>query len=119
DKNERPNIGPEHQLPPPQPPRRKFSSIIVWIIILLIFAGIFTWVLRKHENTTSTSGRSPRAGGRGGAAGGPASVSPATAQKGDIGIYLEAIGTVTPVYTSSIASQVNGIVTAVHYKEGQ
>ena len=42
-----------------------------------------------------------------------------TAQKGDIGSYLDAIGTVTPVYTSSITSQVNGIVTAVHYKEGQ
>jgi len=43
----------------------------------------------------------------------------ATAQKGDIGIYLDSIGTVTPIYTSSITSQVNGIVTAVHYKEGQ
>ena len=42
-----------------------------------------------------------------------------TAQKGDIGSYLDAIGTVTPVYTSSITSQVNGIVTAVYYKEGQ
>jgi len=44
----------------------------------------------------------------------------ATAQKGDIGIYLDSIGTVTPIYNhSSITSQVNGIVTAVHYKEGQ
>jgi membrane fusion protein, multidrug efflux system len=42
-----------------------------------------------------------------------------TAQKGDIGIYLDAIGTVTPVYTVSITSQVNGVVTAVHYREGQ
>ena len=43
----------------------------------------------------------------------------ATAKKGDIGNYLDSIGTVTPVYTSSITSQVNGIVTAVHYREGQ
>jgi multidrug efflux system membrane fusion protein len=42
-----------------------------------------------------------------------------TAQKGDIGVYIDAIGTVTPVYTSSITSQVNGIVEAVHYREGQ
>jgi multidrug efflux system membrane fusion protein len=34
-------------------------------------------------------------------------------------VYLDAIGTVTPVYTSSITSQVNGIVTEVHFKEGQ
>ena len=46
-------------------------------------------------------------------------VTSATAQKGNIGVYLDAIGTVTPVYTDSITSQVNGLVVAVHYKEGQ
>ena len=46
-------------------------------------------------------------------------VTTVTAQKGDIGVYQDAIGTVTPVYTSSITSQANGIVTEVHYKEGQ
>jgi multidrug efflux system membrane fusion protein len=34
-------------------------------------------------------------------------------------VYVDAIGTVTPVYTASIVSQVSGIVTAVHYTEGQ
>jgi hypothetical protein len=29
-------------------------------------------------------------------------------RKGNIGVYLDAIGTVTPVYTDSITSQVNG-----------
>ena len=43
----------------------------------------------------------------------------AVAKKGKIGVYLEAIGTVTPVYTSAITAQVNGLVTAVHYVEGQ
>ena len=43
----------------------------------------------------------------------------ATATKGSIGIYLDAIGTVTPVYTSSITAQANGVLTAVHYNEGQ
>ena len=43
----------------------------------------------------------------------------ATATKGNIGVYLEAIGTVTPVYTASITSQVTGPVIAVHFKEGQ
>jgi len=46
-------------------------------------------------------------------------VTSATAQKGDIGVYLDAIGTVTPVYTDLITSQVNGLVVAVHYEEGQ
>jgi multidrug efflux system membrane fusion protein len=43
----------------------------------------------------------------------------ATATKGNIGVYLDAIGTVTPVYTSSITPQANGMVTAVNYTEGQ
>jgi multidrug efflux system membrane fusion protein len=43
----------------------------------------------------------------------------ATAKKGNIGVYLEAIGTVTPVYTSSITPQATGMVTAVNYTEGQ
>jgi multidrug efflux system membrane fusion protein len=46
-------------------------------------------------------------------------VNTAVVRRGSIGIYLEAIGTVTPVYTASITSQVNGLVIAVHYKEGQ
>ncbi len=43
----------------------------------------------------------------------------ATATKGNIGVYLDAIGTVTPVYTASITSQVTGPVIAVHFTEGQ
>jgi membrane fusion protein, multidrug efflux system len=112
DQNERPTIGLEHQLPAPRPHRHKFTGVIVWIILLLIFAAAFLLVLRKHDESTTTA-RPPRGGG------GPVTVVSATAQKGDIGIYLDSIGTVTPVYTSSITSQVNGIVTAVHYKEGQ
>jgi multidrug efflux system membrane fusion protein len=46
-------------------------------------------------------------------------ITTATARKGDIGVYLDAIGTVTPVYTDSITSQVNGLVVAVHFVEGQ
>ena len=49
----------------------------------------------------------------------PVTITTATARKGDIGVYLEAIGTVTPVYTASIFSQVTGVVVAVNYQEGQ
>lgn len=50
---------------------------------------------------------------------GPVPVTTAAAQKGSIGVYLGAIGTVTPVYTASITAQVTGVITAVHYREGQ
>ncbi len=42
-----------------------------------------------------------------------------TATQGDIGIYLDSIGTITPVYTAAITSQVVGTIVAVHYAEGQ
>jgi multidrug efflux system membrane fusion protein len=84
--------------------------VIMWIAILLVFGLGFWWVLRHQEQTAA---KAPRGGG------GPVTLTTVTAQKGDIGVYLDGIGTVTPVYTSSITSQVNGIVIAVHYKEGQ
>jgi multidrug efflux system membrane fusion protein len=112
DHNEHAVIGPEHQLPAPTRPPHKGVKVIAWIVLLLIFAVAFVLVLRHHDDTTK-SAKSPRGGG------GPVTVTTTAAQKGDIGVYLDSIGTVTPVYTASITSQVNGIVTAVHYKEGQ
>ncbi|MGA2572273.1 MAG: efflux RND transporter periplasmic adaptor subunit [Terracidiphilus sp.] len=81
----------------------------------MLFALLFVWVWRQHSASVSA----PAAGGRRGAAGGPVPVTVATATKSSIGVYLDAIGTVTPMYTDSIASQVTGVITAVHYREGQ
>ena len=50
---------------------------------------------------------------------GPVPVATAKAKLGGVGVYLEAIGTVTPVYTDSITAQVTGHITAVRYREGQ
>jgi multidrug efflux system membrane fusion protein len=91
--------------------------VIVWIVLLLIFAVGFLLVLRHHDDTTKGGGGA--GGGRRGAGGGPVTLTTATATKGNIGVYLDAIGTVTPVYTASITSQVTGPVIAVHFKEGQ
>jgi membrane fusion protein, multidrug efflux system len=90
--------------------------VLVWIALLLIFAVGFLLVLRHHDETTKAAGGGGR---RGGAGGGPVTLTEATATKGDIGVYLDSIGTVTPVYTASITSQVTGPVIAVHFTEGQ
>ena len=50
---------------------------------------------------------------------GPLPVTTATAKVGKFTVYLDAIGTVTPVYTDTITAQVTGVITAVHYREGQ
>jgi len=88
----------------------------VWVVLLLIFAAGFLLVLRHHDDTTT---KNAGGGRRGGAGGGPVTLTIATATKGNIGVYLESIGTVTPVYTASITSQVSGPVIAVHFTEGQ
>jgi membrane fusion protein, multidrug efflux system len=104
-------------LPPPardaasaeaKPKRRAW----VWIVVLLIFGLVFWWVLTRSNSAPAAPV------GRGGF-GGPVTATSAKATKGDIGVYLTAIGTVTPVYTDSIVSQVTGQVVAVHYREGQ
>jgi multidrug efflux system membrane fusion protein len=112
DQNERRIIGPDHQLPDSKTPPHKRGKWIAWIVLLLVVVVVVVLLLRHHEDT-ATAAKAPRGGG------GPVTLTTTTAQKGDIGVYLDSIGTVTPVYSASITSQVNGIVTAVHYKEGQ
>lgn len=47
------------------------------------------------------------------------SVSAAVAKQGDIGIYFDALGTVTPVYTVTVTGRVQGEITKIYYREGQ
>ena len=49
----------------------------------------------------------------------PLPVTAVAAQKADIGVFLNALGTVTPVYTVTVRSQVGGQLVRVHFKEGQ
>jgi len=100
---------------PPAEPTKKRRHLWIWVIILVLFALLFVWVWKQH----SASATPAAGGGRGGAGGGTVPVTVATATKGSIGVYLDAIGTVTPTYTDSITAQVTGMITAVHYREGQ
>jgi multidrug efflux system membrane fusion protein len=114
DSNNTPHADLAHRLAAPHSghSQRPSSRILVWGILLAVFALAFYWILHRHEAQKTTSNRR-------GAQGGVVPVLTATAQSGNIGVYQEAIGTVTPVYTSSITSQVNGIVIEVRYREGQ
>ena len=89
----------------------------IWGIILLLFVLLFYWVYRQHGASAATP--AARGSNRRGAMTGPVPVTLVTATKGSIGVYLDAIGTVTPMYTDTITSQVTGVITAVHYREGQ
>jgi multidrug efflux system membrane fusion protein len=115
-----PPTPPDHQLPSrttvaePQKKRGKRRQWLWILVLLIIFAAIFYFILRKSNTTTTVAPAGRRA-----AMGGPVTLTVATATKGDIGVYLNEIGTVTPVNTATIFNQVVGVVTAVHYREGQ
>lgn len=80
--------------------------MLIWIAVLGVFALGFYLVSMPKE---APKGRVT----------GATTITTATAKKGNIGDYLDAIGTVTPVYTASIFSQVTGVVVKVNYQEGQ
>jgi membrane fusion protein, multidrug efflux system len=105
-----PVIGPDHQLPAYAPPgtTRRWLRIWLWILPVILATAITVAAVRHYEGARAVVLPPPRI-----------TVTSATAQLGDIGVYLESIGTVTPVYTDSITSQVNGLIAAVHYEEGQ
>ena len=83
------------------------------MVILLLFALLFWWVMHRKPAPAAAGG------GRRGAIGGTVTLNIATAKTGNIGVYLDAIGTVTPVYTTTLISQVTGVLTQVNYREGQ
>jgi membrane fusion protein, multidrug efflux system len=104
---------PQDRLDRPEDDHKPRRHLWLWVIVFLIFGVVVYLVLRHHEDPAATA----QSGRRGQT--GPVTINTVTAEKGDIGVYLSAIGTVTPVYTSSITSQVSGLITAVHYREGQ
>ena len=112
DMNDHAVISPDHQLPA-YVPRHKGLHVVMWILLLLIVAVPLLLVLHHHEEAKKAAAAAAKHVTPG------ITVTSATAQKGNIGVYLYNIGTVTPEYTDSITSQVSGLVVAVHYTEGQ
>jgi multidrug efflux system membrane fusion protein len=107
------HIGAAHQSSPPVPWYGKRWILWTSLLLLLLLVVIVVAVIHKNNAKAAAAKRAL------------AAVKPsvtatvATAAKGNIGIYLEAIGTVTPVYTANIMAQASGVLTAVHYSEGQ
>ena len=105
-------IGPDHQLAGPAPPARAGRKRWVILACVLLGAGGFAWwLIVHHRNAAAAAALDMKK---------PAGVAISTvrAQAGSIGVYLDSIGTVTPVHTVSITSQVAGLIIAVHYREG-
>lgn len=101
--------------PPSYPPARqtppKRSRRWPWILGLIILVLVVLLFIHRHSSKQAAGGR--------GAFGQTTMISTATAQTGNLGVYVEALGIVTPVYTVSVEARVAGQITTVSYKEGQ
>ena len=87
------------------------SRTWVWVVILaLVVVGGFLIIehLAGARSTTTTADTEQ-----------PVPITTTTARQGDIGVYVEALGTVTPVNTVSVVSRVQGEIMKVYYTEGQ
>ena len=91
-------------------PHKKFELLPpawkVGIIILLIVAIVLVWYFltrNKHKETVVK----------------PIAVVAAVSKSRDVPIYLSALGSVTPKYSVTVRTQINGILMQVPFKEGQ
>ncbi|KJC55737.1 multidrug transporter [Bradyrhizobium sp. LTSPM299] len=82
--------------------------ILTTLVVLLLLAGIVWW-------TRQQAAPQPAGGGRNS---GPMSIVPETVGKGDIGINLNALGTVASLATVTIRSQISGYLMKIDFKEG-
>jgi multidrug efflux system membrane fusion protein len=84
--------------------KRRWLTIVVSLLVLVLVVLFFRAVFGRKQPVPPPPAV-------------PAST--VTAQEGDIGINVEALGVVTPLATVSVPSQVSGQLTKVNFVEGQ
>jgi multidrug efflux system membrane fusion protein len=100
-----------------QAPHRKrgWRRWRLWLILAaLLILGVFVVLHFRSVSEKDAASAKARAQSQQGAA-----ITVGQSKTGDINIYVNALGTVTPLYTVTLYSQITGQVIAVHYQEGQ
>jgi len=83
----------------------------LWIGALVVVAVGVAWWIHTRPGPAVRTGRF--------AATGTMPVVAATAQKGDVGVILNQLGTVTPLATVTVKTQINGQLLHIDFTEGQ
>jgi multidrug efflux system membrane fusion protein len=81
----------------------------IYLLAILVLGVSFAVRSGKHKEDPATAGEANHS----------VIIHTGTAYRGDMGVYINALGTVTPISTINVYSQVSGQVLAVHYREGQ
>jgi membrane fusion protein, multidrug efflux system len=105
-------LRPSEPMPPSLPPRRRIWGRLIWILIGLVVIGAVAWVIfRPHAVQRAPTGRF--------SSDQPMPVATATATTGDLPIMLDALGTVTPLATVTVRTQISGQLMQIAFTEGQ
>ena len=102
-----------NQVPQNQEVPKRKKHLWVWLLVVAA-AGAAIWLIESRQ----THAQAPGAAGRAGRAM-VIPVAAAPAARGDMPVYLDGLGSVTPVYTVSIHTRVDGQLMNVYFKEGQ
>ena len=89
-------------------PRSRGWFVLTVIFFLLCLAAVVWWTRPSSAPQQAGSGRNA----------GPMSIVPEVVGKGDIGINLNALGTVTSLATVTIRTQISGYLMKIDFKEG-
>ena len=103
-----------------QPHSRRSSGKWVWLLVLAM-AGAAAYYYWPQLSASVGLTPAPAKQGGGGPGGRGPGVTPVLAEKavrGQIGDYITGMGNVTPIYTTTIKSRVDGELMQVNYKEG-
>ena len=100
------------------PPPRSSSRAWLWLVVIAAIAvgAYFLWPKFKPAAQANAA---PAAGARKGRGSGLIPVVAVRATKGNIGVYITGLGAVTPLYTVTVKTRVDGEIMKVHYTEGQ
>src|SRR6202140_4411649 len=98
----------------------------LWIVALVGLVGLGYWYFRGPRASTEAEGPAAPGGsgkGQGRQGAGPGGfvvpVVVSTAQRGDLPVYFNGLGTVTAFNTVTVRSRVDGQLVSVAFKEGQ
>jgi membrane fusion protein, multidrug efflux system len=101
------------------------SHAWLWIVALAVLVALGVWYFRSSRASTEAQGATQGApggaakGGRGQGGPGVVPVVVATAQKGDLPVYYNGLGTVTAFNTVTVRSRVDGQIVKINFTEGQ
>jgi multidrug efflux system membrane fusion protein len=105
--------------PNPRPGKKRSSarSIGILLLIAILGGGFFLWRSTHKPQTTAAAGRGRGDRNADGNARIPVAVTPA--QRRDLPVYLDGLGSVEPLNTVTLKSRVDGQMMEVRFKEGQ